>query len=153
MRYKIDPTARILIVQAPYYKEITDNLCKGAMSLLKAKRLRGIEKVNVAGALEIPVAIKLASRNGYFDGFIALGCVIRGETSHYDIVAGESARGLMDLSLKYNLVIGNGIITCENMDQAIVRADPEQKNKGGEAAHAVLSLLELRDNLEQTVAI
>lgn len=132
---------KVLIVNAPYYSDVSQMLFEGASSVLKEEGV-DFNHVDVPGALEIPAAIHFAA--GHFDGFIALGCVIRGETSHYDIVAGESARALMDLTLNHNLIIGNGILTCENMDQAIVRADPDQKNKGADAARAVLDLIKIK---------
>jgi len=133
--------ARILIVEAPYYAEIAEMLAAGAIAELDA---RGVdyERYSVPGALEIPAVISAAS--GSFDGFVALGCVIRGQTSHYDIVAGESARALMDLSIGSNLAIGNGILTTDTRTQAEVRADPDQKNKGRDAVQACLAIIEAK---------
>ena len=133
--------ARILIVEAPYYAEIAEMLAAGAIAELDA---RGVdyERYSVPGALEIPAVISAASDS--FDGFVALGCVIRGETSHYDIVAGESARALMDLSIGSNLAIGNGILTTDTRTQAEVRADPDQKNKGRDAVQACLAIIEAK---------
>ena len=104
--------------------------------------------VNVMGALEIPAVISYAIQSKKYIGFIALGCVIRGETSHYDIVANESAQGLMTLSLKKHAAIGNAILTVENKEQAIVRADPSQKNKGGFAVEACISMIELQKQFD-----
>ena len=133
-----------LIVEARFYGEIADAQAKGAIAALKAVDA-SFERVSVPGALEIPAAIIMAS-NGtrQFDGYIALGCVIRGETSHYDTVCTESARGLMNLSLVNGLVVGNGILTVENEDQAWARADLGRWDKGGNAARAALAMAALK---------
>ncbi len=133
----------ILIVESPYYKDIADHLARGVIDALEAAGVT-YERISVPGALEIPGAIKLASKSGKYDGYAALGCVLRGETSHYDIVAGESARALMDLTVNYDLAVGNGILTCDTAEQAVVRADPAQKNKGQDVANAVLALLSIK---------
>lgn len=136
----------ILILEARFYEEIADMLAEGAIEVLE-KENATYERMAVPGALEIPNAIQFAAlreNDNKFDGFIALGCVIRGETSHYDIVAGESARGLTDVALKHGLCIGNGILTCENREQANVRADKACKNKGAGAAHAALAMLKIK---------
>ncbi len=141
----------IMIVVSPYYKDVADNLLQGSKATLETRHAT-YEVFEVSGALEIPLAIKYGCMRGQskdsshlkFDGFIALGCIIRGETSHYDIVCNESARGLLNLSLEYNVPIGNAILTCDNMDQAVVRADPAQKNKGADACNAVFSLLDIK---------
>lgn len=141
----------ILIVEATFYPEISRLLMDGATAALE----RGgayFDSVAVPGALEIPPTIGFAMRGGehggkHYDGYIALGCVIRGETYHFDIVAGESGRALMDLGLKYSLCIGNGILTVENEEQALVRASREQGDKGGDAARACLDLIALRARL------
>ncbi len=143
-----------MIVTSPYYSEVSDHLLNGAKAELDAVRAT-YEIFEVSGALEIPTAIKFGIMreqshgvaNIAFNGYIALGCIIRGETSHYDIVCNVSANGLSQLSLEYNTSIGNGILTCDTMEQAIVRADPAQKNKGGHAAKAVLGLFELKREL------
>jgi 6,7-dimethyl-8-ribityllumazine synthase len=135
---------RILIVESRYYDDIATLLLDGATAALDLARAQ-FERVNVSGALEIPPAILFASESDRdFDGYVALGCVIRGETFHFDIVAGESARGLMDLSLTRGLCIGNGILTVENEKQAEVRARRDGGDKGGDAARACLSLIETR---------
>ena len=134
---------KILIVEARFYPEISDLLLNGAIAKLKQAGY-DYEVINVMGALEIPTAISYAVESKKYAGFIALGCVIRGETSHYDIVCNESARGLMKLSLKKHLAIANGILTVENDEQAIVRADPAQKDKGGFAVAACLRMIELQ---------
>ena len=133
-----------LIVEARFYDEIIDAQVAGAVAALECSGA-SFERVSVPGALEIPGAIAIASTGRrHFDGYIALGCVIRGETSHYDTVCNESARGLMDLSLVDGLAIGNGIITVENEDQAWARADAGRKDKGGDAARAALAMVALR---------
>ncbi len=134
--------ANILIVEAPYYTEIAQELAKGAAAALEEAGA-SFERIAVPGALEIPAAIGMAEESERYDGYVALGCVIRGETSHYDIVAGESARGLMALTME-GLAVGNGILTCENAEQAMVRASVEGKNKGGEAVKAALAMISLR---------
>ena len=139
----------ILLVCSPYYKEITDNLILGATEVLISKSIN-YKILNVPGALEITPAIKLtyekSKDNPYFDGFIALGCVIRGETFHFEVVSNVSARSLCDLSIKYSLPIGNGILTVENKNQALVRSDPHKLNKGAGAAFACLSLIDIKSS-------
>ena len=134
--------AKFLIVEARFYEHLNDMLIKGARAALKAAGHKS-EVITVPGALEIPAAIALADQSGDFDGYVAIGVVIRGETYHFEIVAGESARGIMALTID-GLAIGNGILTVEDEAQALVRADPTQKDKGGEAAKAAIALLELR---------
>lgn len=134
--------ARILIVAARYYKDVVDALVTGAVRAV-ADAGATSEVVDIPGAFEAPAAIALAAHSGKYDGYIALGCVIRGETSHYDYVCGESARGLMELSIQKHLPIGYGILTVENEAQAIARADPATRDKGGEAARACLAVLAL----------
>lgn len=134
---------KILIVESPYYAHIAEELAKGAVQAIEAADAT-YERLEVPGALEIPVAIAMASETHRYDGFVALGCVIRGETSHYDIVAGESARALMDLATVRGLAIGNGILTVDNGEQAMVRARVTERNKGGDAARACLSLVAVR---------
>jgi 6,7-dimethyl-8-ribityllumazine synthase len=135
--------AKFLIVEARFYDHLNDMLVEGASAALKAAG-HAVEVLTVPGALEIPGAISLASESDHYDGYVAIGVVIRGETYHFEIVAGESARGIMALTMD-GLAIGNGILTVENEDQAIVRADPAQKDKGGEAAKAAMALLNLRN--------
>ena len=134
--------ARILIVEARFYTHLADLLLAGARAAIEAAG-HSHETVAVPGALEIPGAVALAVESGRYDGYVALGTVIRGETYHFEIVAGESARGLLALTMD-GLAIGNGILTVEDDAQALVRADPAQKDKGGEAAKAALALLALR---------
>ena len=135
--------ARILIVEARFYDHLNDLLISGARAAIEREG-HVHETVTVPGALEIPAAIALAAETGRYDGFVALGVVIRGETWHFEIVAGESARGLMALSLD-GLAIGNGILTVENEAQALTRARPDEKDKGGEAARAALAMLALKE--------
>lgn len=139
-------TAKVLIVEAPYYPQIADELAKGTIAALEAAGAQ-YERLEVPGALEIPIAIAMASETHSYDGYIALGCVVRGETSHYDIVAGESARALMDLGTERGLAIGNGILTVDTGDQAMARARVSEKNKGGDAARACLNLISIRQKL------
>jgi 6,7-dimethyl-8-ribityllumazine synthase len=133
----------LLIVEARFYDEIADLLLAGARRALEAEDVT-FDRVTVRGALEIPAAIRLALDGADYDAFVALGCVIRGETSHYDIVAGESARGLMDLAVQRGALIGNGILTTDDGRQARVRADPDGKDKGGGAARAALALVQIK---------
>ena len=140
---------KILLVCSPYYKDITSNLIKGASDLLISNSV-DYKILNVPGALEIAPAIKLildkSIEKTIFDGYIALGCVIKGETYHFEIVANESSRALTDLALNYSIPIGNGILTVSNKDQAIKRSDPNKLNKGAAAAQACLSLVNIRNS-------
>lgn len=133
-----------LIVSANFYDDVSQMLLDGALAELK-KGDHSYQKISVPGALEIPATISYAVDTEQYDGFIALGCVIRGETAHYDIVANESARGLNELAVNLNLAIGNGILTVENKDQALVRADIKQRNKGGFAAQTAIRMSAIRD--------
>lgn len=135
--------ARFLIVEARFYDHLNDMLVAGARAALEVAG-HDVDVLTVPGALEIPGAIALASESGQYDGYVGIGVVIRGETYHFEIVAGESARGIMALTMD-GMAIGNGILTVENEDQALVRADPNQKDKGGEAAHAAMALLKLQE--------
>lgn len=141
-RPSFDKPVKLLIVVAPYYRDIADNLLAGAKAEIEAVGAT-FDVVEVPGALEVPAAIAMADRQSNFDGFVALGCVIRGETTHYETVCNDSSRGLMLLGLQ-GLAIGNGILTVENRAQAEVRADPGDQNKGGGAAAAALHLIALR---------
>lgn len=135
---------RVLVVEARFYPDISDALYEGAMKVLTGAGVT-TERVAVPGALEIPGAIRQAA--GRYDGFVALGCVIRGETHHFEIVSNESARGLMDLTVRDGLCIGNGILTVESEEQALVRAAPDRGNKGGDAANACLALIQLKSRI------
>ncbi|MFZ1813411.1 MAG: 6,7-dimethyl-8-ribityllumazine synthase [Rhizobiaceae bacterium] len=141
----------LLIVEARFYEDIADELLSGAVNAIENAGAT-YDRVSVPGALEIPAAIAMAlygAEDGgkEYDGFVALGCVIRGETSHYDIVAGESARALMQLAIDECIALGNGIITCENGEQAWARARVSEKNKGGGAAEAALAMMAVRKKL------
>ena len=137
---------KVLIVDANFYQDLAAELVRGAVAELEKIGV-SYERLSVPGALEIPSAISLVAQGNdakLFAGYIALGCVIRGETSHYDIVCGESARGLSKLALDRNLAIGNGILTVDNWEQAWARASVLKKNKGRDAAIACLSLFEIK---------
>lgn len=140
-RPRFDKPVKVLIVVAPYYRDVADMLLAGARAELEACGATH-ETVEVPGALEVPTAIRIAARQANFDGFVALGCVIRGETTHYDTVCNDSSRALQLLGLD-SCCIGNGILTVETRAQAVVRADPDAQNKGGGAAAAALHLIAL----------
>ena len=140
----------VLIVEARFYEDVADELAKGAIAALVAAGAT-YERLQVPGAFELPAAIRMNIKamelgNGcrYYDGYIALGCVIRGETSHYDHVCGECARGLMDLSLEFSLAIGFGVLTVENQEQAWARASVDQLDKGRAVANAALRMIEVK---------
>ncbi len=139
----------VLIVEARYYEKVADEMARGAEAALRAGGAT-FERIAVPGAFEIPAAIALAGRAAgpggtpRFDGFVALGCVIRGETTHYDYVCGESARGLNELALRFGAAIGYGIVTTETREQAWERAAVDRRNKGRDAAQACLRMVELR---------
>jgi 6,7-dimethyl-8-ribityllumazine synthase len=135
--------AHVLIAEARFYAHLNDLLLSGARAAIEAAG-HSHETITMPGALELPAAISLAAENGDYDAFVGIGVVIRGETYHFEIVSEESARALMDLTLD-GFAIGNGVLTVENQEQAIVRADPKQGDKGGHAARAALSLFELRE--------
>lgn len=134
--------AHILIVEARFYDHLNDMLLDGARTAIEAAG-HSHETVTVPGALEVPAAIAMAAETGRYDGFVALGVVIRGETYHFEVVSNESARGIMALTLD-GLPIGNGILTVENEAQALARAKRSEKDKGGEAAKAALAMLALK---------
>jgi 6,7-dimethyl-8-ribityllumazine synthase len=137
----------ILLVEAPYYAHIAAELRRGAERALDAAGATH-ERIVVPGAFEIPAAIAVAARaTQRFDGFVALGCVIRGETTHYDHICAESARGLQDLAVRDGIAIGYGILTVENEAQALVRASPEDRDKGGEAVRACVAIVDLKRRL------
>lgn len=136
-------TDRVLLATSRYYEKISLEMEAGAMEVLEAAGAN-VETIIVPGAFELPGVIAMAADSGRFDGAVALGCVIRGETSHYDYVCGQSARGLMDLIVHRRQAIGFGLLTCENEDQAWARADRKQKNKGADAANACLEMIKLR---------
>ena len=143
--------SNILIVEARFYGHISDALLDGAVAAVEKAGAK-FERLSVPGALEIPTAIALAARAGEhggksFDGYVALGCVIRGETYHFEVVASESARGLVNLGIHQGLCIGNGILTVENEHQALIRSAIDDGDKGGDAARACLSLIGTRNRL------
>lgn len=148
----IERKLKILVVEARFYERIQDALLEGAKSALDAYEA-DYDVVTVPGALEVPIAISMADEAGQkpagvrYDGFVALGCVIRGETTHYETVAGESARAIMDLGVSRRLAIGNGILTVEDEAQAWARAKPNEGDKGGAAAKACLELIVLKHHL------
>ncbi|RVT43762.1 6,7-dimethyl-8-ribityllumazine synthase [Sphingobium algorifonticola] len=135
--------AKFLIVEARFYEHLNDMLIEGAVAALESAGHRH-EVLTVPGALEIPGAIAMAAETGRYDGFVAIGVVIRGETYHFEVVSNESARGLMALSMD-GIAIGNGILTVENEAQALARARMTEKDKGGEAAKAAIAMLALRE--------
>ena len=138
---------KILVIEARFYDKISDALLEGALDVLQIAKAE-ITKVTVPGALEIPHVISMAeAAKSDFDGYVALGCVIRGETTHYDYVCQESARAIMDLAVNQQLAIGNGIITVENENQAWARASKDKKDKGGFAANATLKMIKIRSEL------
>lgn len=136
-----------MIAEARFYDDLSIMLLEGAARALE-KAGASHEIIQVPGALELPGAIAIAARTDRFDGYVALGCIIRGETYHFDIVANESARGIMDLTMREHLAIGNGILTCENYDQAEERADISRLDKGGGAARAALALIDIKRKYE-----
>jgi 6,7-dimethyl-8-ribityllumazine synthase len=144
-------TPNILIVEARFYPHIADAMLDGAMAALEAGSAQ-FQRITVPGALEIPAAILFAARAGEgagisYDGFVALGCVIRGDTYHFEVVSNESARGLMELGLQHGLCIGNGILTVDSEEQAVARAARDGLDKGGDAARACLALIAVRARL------
>lgn len=134
---------RVLIIEARYYNHINDMLLDGAQAELKQHDVAS-DVITVPGALEIPAALNFAITKGDYAAFVVLGCIIRGETTHYDVVQNESARGVYQLVLEHDLALGNAILTVENEAHAIARADKAQKNKGGEAARVALEMLTLK---------
>jgi 6,7-dimethyl-8-ribityllumazine synthase len=139
--------AHLLIIEARFYADICDELAKGAIAAIE-KAGATWERVDVPGALEIPGGIAAAAKSKRFDGFVALGCVLRGETTHYEIVSGESARGIMDLTMT-GLIIGNGILTCENEIQAWARARVTEMDKGGGAADTALAMIRFARSIKK----
>lgn len=146
--------ARFLLVEARFYQDISDALFAGASAILQQNKI-DYDRLEVPGAFEIPAAIQFAAQKKHpkedrflYDGFVALGCVIRGETSHYDYVAGECMRGLQTLSWQYGLPIGSGVLTVENAEQAWARADQNKKNLGGAAANAAIAMWKIKTKME-----
>jgi len=146
----MDEGPYLLVIDSLFYPEVSEELVKGALAEI-GKSGGTYTRVSVPGAFEIPGAIRMAVRSlelvggrRRFDGYVALGCVIRGETSHYDHVCQEVTRGLMDIALNFSVAVGNGVLTCENMEQAMYRASPDQGNKGGFAAAAAIRMIEVK---------
>ncbi|MFW2831465.1 6,7-dimethyl-8-ribityllumazine synthase [Sphingomonas sp. ID0503] len=135
--------ARLLIVEARFYDHLNDLLIEGARAAIEAAG-HHVDVVTVPGALEVPAAIAMAAETGRYEGFVALGVIIRGETYHFEVVSNESARGIMALTLD-GIAIGNGILTVENEAQALTRARANEKDKGGDAARAALAMMALKD--------
>ena len=142
--------ARLLILEARFYGDLCDELARGAIAAIE-RAGASWQRLAVPGALELPGAIALAAKTKRYDGFVALGCVLRGETSHYDIVANESARGLMDLTIK-GLAVGNGILTCDTKEQAWARARVSEMDKGGAAAEAALAMIRFSRSMRKAAA-
>lgn len=136
----------ILIVSANFYPDVTAELLNGAKEALNHINA-SFDEIEVPGAFEIPAAINYAIQSGKYDGYVALGCVIRGETTHYDYVCTESARGIMNLAITKNAAIGYGILTVENMEQAFIRANVNEGNKGRDAVEACIKLITIRNKL------
>ena len=146
----MDEGPYLLVIDSEYYADVSEELVKGALAEI-GKSGGTYTRVSVPGAFEIPGAIRMAVRSlelvggrRRFDGYVALGCVIRGETSHYDHVCQEVTRGLMDIALNFSVAVGNGVLTCENKEQAMYRANPEQGNKGGFAAGAAIRMIDVK---------
>ena len=141
------PSPHLLIIRAPYYRDVVDGLTAGAYRILGEAGATA-DTLDVAGAYELPQVLRIALRGSRrFDGFIALGCVIRGETSHYDIVCNECARGVQNLAIEHGLAVGFGVLTVEDEEQAWVRAKKSEMDKGGETARACLAMIALRREL------
>ncbi|MBT4965202.1 MAG: 6,7-dimethyl-8-ribityllumazine synthase [Alphaproteobacteria bacterium] len=146
----MDEGPYLLVIDSLFYPDVSEELVKGALAEI-GKSGGTYTRVSVSGAFEIPGAIRMAVRSlelvggrRRFDGYVALGCVIRGETSHYDHVCQEVTRGLMDIALNFSVAVGNGVLTCENKEQAMYRANPEQGNKGGFAAGAAIRMIDVK---------
>ncbi len=138
--------AHVLIIEARFYAEIADAMAAGAGAVLKSAGAT-CERVAVPGAFELPAALRMAIDSGRYHGYVALGCVIRGETSHYDIVCQETARGLARLAVAEGIALGFGLLTCDTESQAWERADPKRQDKGGDAARACLTMIALKRKL------
>jgi 6,7-dimethyl-8-ribityllumazine synthase len=132
-----------LIIEAKFYQEIADGLFAGAARILEASGMT-YERIDVPGSMELPVALQLAAMSGRYDAFVVTGCVIRGETKHFDVVVNESTRGVTEVALKHSLAVGNAILTVETIEQAQERADPDRLDKGGDAARAAVRMLTLK---------
>ena len=138
---------KILIIFSNYYEDITEALMAGATEVIQSAKME-FDTIEVPGVLELPAALAMAVKSGKYQGYVILGCVIRGETTHYEIVSNESARAIMALACEHRLALGNGIQTVENRDQAWARASLEGKNNGGGAAKAALMMIKVRQELQ-----
>lgn len=138
--------AHVLVIEARFYADIADAMAKGALAALDAVGASH-ERIAVPGAFELPAALRIAIDSGRYHGYVALGCVIRGETSHYDHVCTETARGLSELAMREGIALGFGLLTCDNEAQAWDRADPKRQDKGGDAARACLAMIALKRRL------
>lgn len=136
------PPARLLVIQAPYYADVVGGMHRGAVQVLEAAGAR-IETVDVAGAYELPAALRMAIRSGTWDGFLLLGCVVRGATDHYTFICDAVCNGVMDISAETGVPLGFGLLTVDTLDQAVERSRDDRMNKGAEAAHALLGQLTL----------
>ena len=136
------PPARLLVIQAPYYADVVGGMHRGAVQVLEAAGAR-IETVDVAGAYELPAALRMAIRRGEWDGFLLLGCVLRGATDHYTFICDAVCHGVMDISAETGVPLGFGLLTVDTLDQAVERSRDDRMNKGAEAAHALLGQLTL----------
>ncbi len=136
-------SGKVLILEARFYTEIADHMASGAIAVLEKAGLAH-ERLEVPGSLELPFALQMAAKSGQYDAYVVLGCVIRGDTSHYDIVCNESSRGVYDVVRAFDLPLGNAILTVENLEQAYERADTERLDKGGDAARAAITTLAIK---------
>jgi 6,7-dimethyl-8-ribityllumazine synthase len=136
------PPARLLVIQAPYYADVVGGMHRGAVQVLEAAGAR-IETVDVAGAYELPAALRMAIRRGTWDGFLLLGCVVRGETDHYNFICDAVCHGVMDISAETGVPLGFGLLTVDRLDQAVARSRDDRMNKGAEAAHALVGQIAL----------
>ncbi|MCB1537495.1 MAG: 6,7-dimethyl-8-ribityllumazine synthase [Rhodospirillales bacterium] len=134
---------RALVIEARFYQEIADQMFVGAARVLEAAGM-AVERIDVPGALEIPAALQMAALSGRYDAFVVTGCVIRGETYHFEIVCGESAHGISSVTLAHELCVGNAVLTVNTIEQAAERADPDRLDKGGDAARAAVRMLEVK---------
>jgi 6,7-dimethyl-8-ribityllumazine synthase len=136
------PQARVLVIQAPYYADVVGGMLRGAQRVLQAAGAR-VESADVAGAFELPAALRMALRRGGWDGFLLLGCVVRGETDHYTFICDAVCHGAMDITAESGVPLGFGLLTVDRLDQAEARSRDDRMNKGAEAAHALVSQIAL----------
>jgi 6,7-dimethyl-8-ribityllumazine synthase len=136
------PPARLLLIQAPYYADVVGGMRAGAVAVLEAAGA-AVETVDVAGAYELPAALRMAIRRGTWDGFLLLGCVVRGETDHYTFICDAVCHGVMDITAETGVPLGFGLLTVDRLDQAVARSRDDRMNKGAEAAHALIGQVRL----------